>query len=176
MRRLYLQGLQYFDGWAVHADILVDFEHLSGQVGLPRSCLEQSTFDFLEERGFGWAAESILADLEVGFEDEEGICMHGWVADADDGGVGDVDSEEDIDLRHHSDSFRQREGQPPPLELHRPILQFDVGQVEEGVVPSMSIFSSLGELVGVCVIVQGGDGESGRQVDSFHCYKIINQR
>jgi hypothetical protein len=122
--------------------------------------------------GVGLAVEGVLAYLEVRFEDEEGIRMHGRVADADDGSIGDIDSEEDVDLRQYFDSFRQRKRKSPPFELHAPLIHFEVGQVEECIVPSVASLRSFGELICVNVVVESGNGEPGCQIERFHCYKF----
>jgi hypothetical protein len=90
--------------------------------------------------------------------------MHGRVGNAYNGSISDIDSEKYVNLRHYFDSFRHRERQTPPLKLHAPLLHFEAGQVEEGMVPSVTGLYSLGQVVGVCVIAESCDGYSGRQV------------
>ena len=74
--------------------------------------------------------ETVLAYLEIGLDHEEGILFHGRVANTNDGRIGDIDSEEYVNLGHYSDSFRQRKGQPSPLVLHASVAHLEHAQIE----------------------------------------------
>lgn len=98
-------------------------------------------------------------DLEVAFANKEGILLHLLTTDKEDPGIGDVDSEEDVQLGQDSDGFSDREGTASPLELAVVIcLQFEQSQIEEVVVLLVPLGRAVLEFRDVEVGAQAGDG------------------
>lgn len=156
------ERFQNFNGRTLNTDTFVYLQDLSREVRLSSYRFLRHRLDFLSEGGILRVFEGGLAYLEVSFEKEEGIWLHGRVSHAYNGGVSDIDSEENIDLRYNFDSFGQRKRQPSPFELHAFLLHFKIRQIKHRIVLPMSPLYFPLQLPNIAVIRESSYGQTRR--------------
>lgn len=121
-----------------------------------------------------WGLDRGLAYLQVGFYCEEGICFHCGIADADDGWVGEVHSEEGVHEGKHFDGLGDGEGRSSPFEPRFfAISYFKLGKVEEVVVLLMPTGNKLFDFLPLDLGSNHGDAYPGCYVFWLHSNCIL---